>query len=167
MGILFTVSNSDFSKNAINKLKVRSGWALIINAKYGWCTSSSSANQRLCQDPNMGGIFIPKNGSIIISGLKGNGNVPILEFDYAYYNSDKLPVTDKLSSDLSSFAVGCLGTASNQNSNNYFPFNSDGLNDSITITNNHGNDYYFCFGFRGLNGEVLSANDYNLTWRYS
>ena len=115
----------------------------------------------------MGGIFIPKNGSIIISGLKGIGSAEALRCDYAYYTSSILPITDLLTADLTASAVGCVGTASNQNSNNYFPFNSDGANDSITITNNHGNDYYFCFGFRTIENNVVSANDYNLTWRYS
>ena len=165
MGNILIINNADFSKNSVNKLKTLDYAGLIVNAKYGWCTLASTSGTRLSQDPDMGAIYIPSGGSIIISGLKGiSSSIEPLSFDYCYYTSNIIPTTELLSEDLSGPASNCVGTGSNLDSSRYFFLNNDGSSDKAMVTNIYGQNYYFAMGFRGINGGSLSSNNYNLTW---
>lgn len=167
MGIQLCINTADFSKNCVNKLIVWNHPLGVISGRFGWSLQGYNS-ARLSSAPWYGGIFIPKNGSIIISGLKSDSSNP-LKGDYVYYTTSEIPTTIYTGSDIPSSAANAVGTGSNFNSSNYWFLNSDGSSDSIVVSNNYNNDYYFAFVFASATNTSNSIlmDNYNLTWRYS
>lgn len=98
------------------------------------------------------GIFVKSGYSITLSGISG------LRMDYIY-------ATNAGPASSSKTPWGAVGAASNFVTTNYFPFNTDGALDSVTVTNEHGDDYYFFFVFAAPNkSDNISASDYNITY---
>lgn len=162
MGVQLYINTADFSKNCINKLKIRN-YALTINDyNYGWVLTQGS-QYRASSDP----IFIPAGVSITITGLKGiNGNSPTIIMNYCYYVSNDIPSVIA-SSDVSNPAVNAVGIYPTTSSTK-FPLNYDNLKDEIKITNTYNTDYYFVFAIACIGTSVpVEINNYNLTWKYS
>lgn len=90
------------------------------------------------------GILVPNGHIITLEGL-ASGTYP-LRFDYVCGTKN---VTNPISTSTAAIE-GLIGTASDYNSDNYFPLNLNGAN-TYSLINNYGQDCYFWFGFAGLN----------------
>lgn len=140
-----------FSHNSLGVTPTKPGRVIVSSDTTG--TRMSTADET---DAN--GILIGADETLELKGLT-SGNYP-LRVDYCYATSSgPNPTGDSAWS----AAVGC---ANGGNTSNYFPLNTDGSADSITITNTYGSDYYFFFAFAGVNKtETLQANTYTLKYK--
>ena len=100
------------------------------------------------------GIFVPAGYTMTLYGITG------LRFDYVY---STLPGPNSHNKNINT--IGGVGTASDFVSANYFPYNIDGSNDSVSFTNNYGQDYFFAFSFAAPNKtDQRLVDDYTITW---
>jgi hypothetical protein len=149
---------------------VDDGWTILPTTRYamgvsatgtGRVTPNNTKRFSTADDTTENGILIPSGKTMHLKGL-ASGTYP-LRLDYMYCTSNATcPVNGSTTA-----IAGLVGTASNYDSNNYFPLNKTG-GDTIDITNNYGGDYYFWFGFAGqtLNEEILNAySTYNLVYK--
>ena len=111
----------------------------VVEGENFFITASKTNRITSASSSKATGILIPNNKTITISGISG------LRMDYVYANNAG-PVSTTRGQ-----AWGGVGTGSNFVEANYFPYNVDGSDDSVTITNNHESDYYFFFGFAAPN----------------
>ena len=122
----------------------------VVNGENFYTTSTNTKRMTSVSTSAATGILVPKGKSVVITGITG------LRMDYIYGTSTGPGSSDKTAN------WGCIGTASEFVSSNYFPYNTDGSLDSITITNNYEDDYYFFFQFAGPNkSEEILVSTYN------
>lgn len=121
----------------------------VVDGENFYTTSTNTKRMTSVSTSTATGILVPKGKSIVINGISG------LRMDYIYGTSAGPGSSDKTAN------WGCIGTASEFVASNYFPYNTDGSLDSITITNNYEDDYYFFFQFAGPNkSETILVSDY-------
>lgn len=107
-------------------------------------------------DTQATGVFVPAGYKMTLYGITG------LRFDYVYAHKAGPNGRNK-----SVNAIEGVGTASNFDSSNYFPFNVDGTSDEASFVNTYGKDYYFHFSFAAPNKtDQRLISDYNgkVTW---
>lgn len=107
-------------------------------------------------DTQATGVFVPAGYKMTLYGITG------LRFDYVYAHKAGPNGRNK-----SVNAIEGMGTASNFDSSNYFPFNVDGTSDEASFVNTYGKDYYFHFSFAAPNKtDQRLISDYNgkVTW---
>ena len=130
--------------------------ALSVVAGENYYIPSSSNNKRMTSSSTIKatGVFVPAGCTMTLSGITG------LRFDYVY---STLPGPNSHNKNINT--IGGVGTASDFVSANYFPYNIDGSNDSVSFTNNYGQDYFFAFSFAAPNKtDQRLVDDYTITW---
>jgi hypothetical protein len=121
----------------------------VVDGENFYTTSTNTKRMTSVSTSTATGILVPKGKSIVITGITG------LRMDYIYGTSAGPGSSDKTAN------WGCIGTASEFVSNNYFPYNANGSLDSVTIINGYEDDYYFFFQFAGPNkSETILVSDY-------
>lgn len=108
------------------------------------------------------GILVKSGETITISGLRSGTNP--LRADYVYATSAGPNPENNLTN---SAWDAVVGTGSNYTSAQYFFLNSDGTNDTITVTNTYGADYYFFFAFCGINKDetITPVSQYTMKYK--
>lgn len=145
--ITYTISSSDISWTELPVNPV----ALGVSSTGTGRVSDNAARFSTADDSKANGILIPAGQTIHLKGL-ASGTHP-LRFDYMY-GTQNVP---NPASGSTTAIEGLGGTASNYDSNSYFPINTSG-NDTCSVTNVYGQDYYFWFVFAGLNkSEAIKA----------
>lgn len=120
--------------------------------------SNSTTRLSTASSTQANGILISTNEVLELKGLT-SGDYP-LKVDYVYAtNAGPNPTAAAVWE----YAVGC---ANGGDTSNYFPLNSDGSSDIITIENNYGSDYYFFFAFADTTqNNTLTASNYDLRYK--
>ena len=99
------------------------------------------------------GILVKSGDSITLTGVSG------LRADYVYATNAG-PASSS-----GNTPWGGVGTGSNFVTANYFPLNTDGSSNTVTVTNTYGQDYYFFFCFAAPNkSSDIPASSYNITY---
>lgn len=139
MGKRIIIQGADFSYNAINgiiysNIFMEHGGIDLTNSNTFGDKNNSSLSNRLNTQTS---IYVPDGAKLYIKGVTG------LKLDYAYYNNSVISHTYM------------VGSFSNKIEDKYFTL-TDGMQDSIIITNNLGQNYFFVICAKGINNEYLN-----------
>lgn len=168
MGKKLIIQGADFSAHPVNV--ETSGYAIpnntmisVVDSSAGyWGLGQYQANRLSIVGVNSLPIKLPKDCSITLNGLKGNGNQTALWIDWIMYDCPLIPAYPQTSSAfVSGHSPNLIETASNFDSTNYFPLNhSNGT--SVTVSNTKGKDVWIAFVAKGGSaGSNISATNYN------
>ena len=175
MGKKLIIKGADFSANAIGT-ETQDGYvcanntmASVVSGTAGWWGLGQYQSNRLTiVGVNAKPIRLPKQSTITLTGLKGNGSQTALWLDWIKLDSPVLYAMPQASATyVSGNAPNLIGTASNFVSANYFPLNhSNGT--SITVTNDRDYDVWIVFVAKGgSSGSAISSSNYTTFLKFT